>query len=161
VAGELQFVNPGEADFRLVKGSKAFDIGFENFPMDRFGVQKPALKRIAAQPHIPDLLFISNEKTLKELSWLNAKIKSVNGLGDRSAYGLPDENGVIVTALSPQSPLAKSGVQKGDVIRMANGEVVTHAEALLLVYEKVLWTGKLSIQVMRNQDLQDLVIGLE
>ena len=161
VAGELQFVNPGEADFTLVKGSKAFDIGFENFPMDRFGVQKPALKKMAAQPRIPDLLFISNEKTLKELSWLNAKIKSVNGLGDRSAYGLPDENGVIVAALSPQSPLAKSGMLKGDVIRMANGEVVTHAEALLLVYEKVLWTGKLSIQVMRNQALKDLVIDLE
>ena len=161
VAGELLFVKPNEADFTLNKGSKAFEIGFENFPMDRFGVQKPALKKLAAQPRIPDLLFISNEKTFKEQSWLQAKIKSVNGLGDRSAYGLPDENGVIVVELSEKSPLAKSGVLKGDVIRKANGEVVTHTASLLLLHEKVLWTGRLSIQVMRNQVLKDLVIDLE
>ena len=161
VAGELLFVDPPTADFRLQAGSKAFDIGFENFPMDQFGVQKAVLKKIAAQPRIPDLLFIADEKTTKEISWLQAKVKSVNGLGERSAYGLPDENGVIVLELSPKSPLAKAGLQKGDVIRKANGEVITHVEALLLTYEKVLWTGKMSVLVIRNQAELGLVVDLE
>lgn len=161
VAGELLFIDPITADFRLQAGSKAFDIGFENFPMDQFGVQKPALKKIAAQPRIPELLFIADEKTTKEVTWLQAKVKSVNGLGERSAYGLPDENGVIVLELSPKSPLAKAGLLKGDVIRKANGEVVTHVEALQLIYEKVLWTGKMSVQVIRNQAELGLVVDLE
>ena len=161
VAGELLFIDPAAADFRLQAGSKAFEIGFENFPMDQFGVQKPALKKIAAQPRIPELLFIADEKTTKEVSWLQAKVKSVNGLGERSAYGLPDENGVIVLELSPKSPLAKAGLQKGDVIRKANGEVVTHVEALQLIYEKVLWTGKMSVLVVRNQAELGLVVDLE
>jgi S1-C subfamily serine protease len=155
------FVDPAAADFRLQVGSKAFDIGFENFPMDQFGVQKPALKKITAQPRIPELLFIADEKTTKEVTWLQSKVKSVNGLGERSAYGLPDENGVIVLELSPKSPLAKAGLQKGDVIRKANGEVVTHVEALQLIYEKVLWTGKMSVQVIRNQAELGLVVDLE
>ena len=32
-----------------------FNIGFINFPQDRFGVYSPHLKAIASQPEIPDL----------------------------------------------------------------------------------------------------------
>lgn len=161
VAGELLFTNPTQGDFTIKKGSKAFDIGFENFPMNQFGVQKPSLKKQAAQPDIPRLNLPALEKILSEILWLGGKIKSVNGLGDRSAYGLPDENGVIVKEVPPSSLLSKSSIQKGDVILKANNETIKDIEALMKIHEQVAWTGHLSVQIMRNQERMDLIIELK
>jgi len=36
------------------EGSPALSLGFVNFPMDRFGVQRPALKALARTPALPD-----------------------------------------------------------------------------------------------------------
>ena len=49
------FIDPVNGDFRVKDGSPAFDIGFENFPMDQFGVKKASLKAIAKTPVIPDM----------------------------------------------------------------------------------------------------------
>ncbi len=161
VAGELLFADQTQGDFTIQKGSKAFDIGFENFPMDQFGVQKPSLKKQAAKPNIPVLQLPATEKILKAIAWLGGEIKSVHGLGDRSAYGLLDENGVILTAVPTPSLLSKSGIRKGDVILKANNEPIKDVEALLAVQEKVAWTGHLSVQVMRSQEKMDLTIELK
>ena len=45
----------GEA-FGVRDDSPALRLGFRNFPMDRFGVQKPALKAIARTPELPGAL---------------------------------------------------------------------------------------------------------
>jgi hypothetical protein len=51
--GDPRFVDPASGDYRVEDGSPALKLGFENFPMDRFGVQKPELKRIARTPDLP------------------------------------------------------------------------------------------------------------
>lgn len=50
---DAMFVNPAEGDYRVRDGSPALTLGFRNFSMDQFGVQKPDLKRIAKHPVFP------------------------------------------------------------------------------------------------------------
>ena len=52
---DAMFVDPAKGDFRVKDGSPALKLGFVNFPMDQFGVQKPELKAIARTPEIPKL----------------------------------------------------------------------------------------------------------
>lgn len=53
LVGDAQFVDPAHGDYRVKEGSAALGLGFVNFPMDRFGVQKPALKALARTPILP------------------------------------------------------------------------------------------------------------
>jgi hypothetical protein len=55
LVADAQFVNPAQGDYRVKEGSPALALGFVNFPMDRFGVQRPALKALARTPVLPDL----------------------------------------------------------------------------------------------------------
>jgi len=48
------FVDPAKGDYRVRHGSPALKLGFQNFPMDQFGVQKPSLKALARTPVLPD-----------------------------------------------------------------------------------------------------------
>jgi len=52
---DAMFVDPANGDFRVKEGSPALKLGFVNFPMDQFGVQKPELKAIARTPTMPKL----------------------------------------------------------------------------------------------------------
>jgi len=56
--GNPLFKNPEAGDFSVEKNSPSLKLGFVNFPMDNFGVQKPELKTIAKRPKIP-VLYIS------------------------------------------------------------------------------------------------------
>jgi len=53
VIGDALFVDPAKGDYRVKDGSPALALGFKNFPMDRFGVQKPALRALARTPILP------------------------------------------------------------------------------------------------------------
>ena len=53
LVADAQFVDPARGDYRVKEGSPALSLGFVNFPMDRFGVQKPALKALARAPVLP------------------------------------------------------------------------------------------------------------
>lgn len=52
-AGDPLFVDPAAGDFRVRPGSPALGVGFENFPMDRFGVRSRRLKARAEAAPIP------------------------------------------------------------------------------------------------------------
>jgi hypothetical protein len=47
IVADAQFIDPAHGDYRVKDGSPALALGFVNFPMDQFGVQKPELKAIA------------------------------------------------------------------------------------------------------------------
>ncbi len=47
IVADARFIDPSGGDYRVKAGSPALALGFVNFPMDRFGVQRPALKAIA------------------------------------------------------------------------------------------------------------------
>lgn len=154
VAGEAMFANAAKADYTVKAGSPALTIGFNNFSMDSFGVQKASLKKLALQPKIPLLV---NDKIIGDksiiTSFLGGKIKSVDGLGERSAYGLPDEYGIIIMTAPANSLLSQSGLQTKDVIRVADGKTVKTIKDLLEVIQSSNWKGKIEVELMRNQQV--------
>jgi hypothetical protein len=50
LVADAQFVDPAKGDCRVKDGSPALALGSVNFPMDRFGVQKPELKALTRTP---------------------------------------------------------------------------------------------------------------
>lgn len=52
LAGPPGYLAPERGDFRVGPGSPASHLGFENFPMDAFGVRPEALRRLASPPRI-------------------------------------------------------------------------------------------------------------
>ncbi len=47
------------------------------------------------------------------------------------AFGLPNTNGALVSSVGPNSPAAKAGLQRGDVIVEYNGRPVTDSDSLV------------------------------
>ena len=50
VFADPMFVDPAKGDYRVQDGSPAIELGFKNFPMDKFGTQKkefrPVIQRV-------------------------------------------------------------------------------------------------------------------
>ena len=130
VSGTLLFRDVSAGDYTVNPRCKAFSIGFENIPQDRFGVVSPHLKSLARQPSFPEMTMIIATEDAEIFQWHGAHLRSVAGLGDRSAYGLPDEVGLIVTEVAEGSPVHTAGLRVGDVIRTVEGKPVGDKESL-------------------------------
>ncbi len=60
LTGDARFVDPAHGDYRLRETSPALALGFVNFSMDQFGVQKAELKAIARTPRLPEVMAPAN-----------------------------------------------------------------------------------------------------
>jgi hypothetical protein len=139
IYGDPMFVDPSVGDYRLKEGSPAFKIGFKNFPMDQFGVQKPELKAIAKTPRFPRLRFNVKQNTTygrkdfekwKSESWMGAVIGELKK-GQHTAFGVSEESGGIhLIKVLPGSAAAKAGLQNGDLIQFINDQPVKNIAAL-------------------------------
>jgi len=121
VYGDAMFVDPAAGDFQVAEGSPALALGFENFPMDDFGVLKPELRREARTPRITGYGEATAPKTAgtrddRKHPWMGAVIKNLVGLGEMSATGMGRETGVLVVEVPPGSAAARAGFREGDVI---------------------------------------------
>ncbi len=148
--GDAQFVDAAHGDFRVKDGSPALKLGFVNFPMDQFGVQSPKLKALARTPEIPAIeapvAGNAAEAAIHTGTFAGATIRNISGLGDRSAYGLPDETGVLLLTVPAGALAAAAGLAKDDVIVAANGKPVATMDALQPVQ-----AAALALTIMRNQ----------
>ena len=63
--------------------------------------------------------------------WLGARVRNVAHPGEMSALGLPGVPGVLVLQVPAGSVLARSGLQKDDVIRSVHGAQTADVAALL------------------------------
>jgi hypothetical protein len=160
--GNPMFVNPEKGDFSLEANSPAFQLGFKNFPMDSFGVQKATLKAIAKQPEIPELNIMSFQKVQKSTrEWLGATIKSIETIEEQSASGLFSMEGVIILKLEKDNKLVKSGILEGDVIVGFDDEKVANITELLNKYQENLWHGKAVLTIIRDQKEMKIPIELK
>jgi hypothetical protein len=153
IVADALFIDPDKGDFRVKDGSPALKLGFVNFPMDQFGVQKPELKAIARTPEIPKVeRTVRKSRVVKRVNYAwQALIRDISGLGDRSAYGLPDESGVLLLDVPVASPVAKAGLQKNDVIIACNGQPVRTASDLQKLRDKAAGQ-KLTLLIIRKQN---------
>lgn len=156
-AGDPLFIDPAKGNFNVKPNSPALKTGFKNFGMGSFGVQKPALKSMALQPRMPVVQTTTAVNELnKPIDFLGGSIKSVEGLGDRSAYGLPDESGVIIIHAG-KGLLASSTLQSKDVVVSADGKKVSNVKDLLDTYNALKNFSKtIRLSIIRNQQQLDI-----
>ncbi|MBI3867449.1 MAG: PDZ domain-containing protein [Verrucomicrobia bacterium] len=161
IEADAIFADPGRGDFRVLENSPALKLGFVNFPMNQFGVRKTALKAIARTPETPHLMAFASvpegpgAKRSRHI-W-QAQARDISGPGDRSAYGLPDESGVLLTGVQEGGAAAKAGLRKHDVILGCNGRKAASLEVLRALQDAAAG-APLSLNISRKQ--QDMKIEL-
>lgn len=161
LAGDPMFENPAKGDYRVKPGSPALKVGFVNFAMDEFGVVSPGLKSKAEQVQLPVIKNLADSKAVSETAWLGGRLRNVNGLGDRSAYGLPDEKGVVIEAAPENSLLARAGMKPGDVIRVLNHRDIGDVAELMDVFQEINWMGEGEVAFFRNQATHKLKVSFK
>ena len=161
IVGDPLFLDPENGDFRVGAGSPAFELGFSNFPMDQFGVKKPALKAIARTPIIPKLVpekeNLYTRKSAIVASWMGANLHALEG-EEFSAYGVSkEEGGVALMKVPEESPAALAGLKRGDLIQEVNGDPVSSVEELYAALKKA-GPAPLHLGLIRNQERLPLTI---
>jgi len=168
LVADARFVDPASGDYRVKAGSPALTLGFENFPMDRFGVQKPELKAIARTPALPASLEAPavrsggrgrSHATTKTAQWLGATIKPIENEDEMSALGLGDRDGVLVVEVPAGSKAARAGLRANDVIRAVGGRSVKNLAAFSQVYRKAAKAGPVRLTVWRDQAEAVVTVG--
>jgi hypothetical protein len=159
LVGDAMFVDPAKGDYTVKDGSPALSLGFKNFPMDQFGVQKPELKRVARTPEMPVPGVKQKEPSRRDpqiVAWQGAKIKNIIGLDEVSIAGLNDETGVKLVEVPADSPAAKAGLRAGDVILKCNGKRTDSVADLLKLWKKV--PGVAKLDVWRDQRSMPIMV---
>ena len=158
IVGDPLFVNPAEGDFTEKENSPALKIGFQNFPMDKFGVISEKLKKMAKTPEMPQVITFSESSIGKVYNWLGGKVKNIKNLGEQSANGLSSIGGVLILEVPENSDLAHFGFVKSDVIVAVNGQNIKTFEQLLSMVEAKNEKGFFEVDVMRDQLINKLVM---
>ena len=160
VIADAMFVDPLSGDYQVKAGSPALQQGFENFPMDQFGVQKPELRALAKTPPLPGTLEAAQiesggwgrrHSAPKTAQWLGARLKGIETDGEMSAVGLGDKKGVLVVAVASGSESQKAGLKENDVIRAVDDQVVRGLKHFASVWEKHAAVGDVTLTVWRDQ----------
>ena len=161
ILADALFVDPAQGNYRVKEGSPALLLGFVNFPMDRFGVQRPALKALARTPVLPGQASVaaSQAREITPRSWLGASVRNVADMGERSALGLPGVTGVLVLEVPADSALARSGLQKGDVILSVDGSQTADVGALL--QQAPALTGFHSMALIVSRQQKEITLNLK
>jgi hypothetical protein len=143
------FADATKGDYRMTKGSAAFDIGFKNFSMDSFGVVSPALKLIAMQAPLPKLDFSFTAANIEVFEILGMQLKDVNN-GERSATGMDAERGLFVIYVKVNSPFY-GYLKPGDVILSFNGRETRNVRVVKESKIPVFTKGIIAVKIFRNQ----------
>ncbi len=162
VAADPQFVDPAKGDFRVKAGSPALALGFQNFPMDQFGVKKPQLKAIARTPVIPAVDLTDPvrkpRKTNLPTVWLGAKLHVLEGK-EFSAFGVAKEaGGVVLSEVPAGSAAALAGFQSRDLIQGINGQKISEIQALFKALAQA-GGGALAVELVRDQQPITLTVA--
>jgi len=159
----VRFVSAATGDFRVIPDAQTRAIGFQNFAMN-FGVTSTRLRRIAKATPIPALISTKFPAGVPTL-FLGAMVKSVETLGEQSAAGLGEANGVLILSVNAGSPAALGGLEAGDVIIGVENDQGTSPVSkidklpdLMSAVQARKWQGSIHLRVQRNQREQSFRI---
>jgi serine protease Do len=91
--------------------------------------------------------------------WLGVAIQDVTPAMAK-ALGLPSEAGALVGDVTSDTPAAKAGLKRGDVIFAVDGQPVTDSRTLRLHVAESSPGTKLKLTVLRNGAHQDITVTL-
>ncbi len=154
VYGNALFTDASKADYRVKDESAALKIGFQNFPMDQFGVVSADLKKVANHVVIP-LLMRSTVNKQPVYEFMGAMIKNLSTLGERSATGMASETGVLVLEVAEKSPL-RPYIKANDVILKVNNKTISKLTDLAAGYK-----GSVAITIFRDQKEQNVKVEIK
>ena len=163
VTGDALFVDPASGDYRVKPGSPALELGFQNFPMNEFGITSPRVKAIARTPRLPGATeaqpeTLTSARDGRTWQWAGATVRNVIGFGEVSAAGLPGESGVLVLEAPAASSAARAGLRKNDVLTKLGSHAITTVDDLKRSWEPVPAGAARDITVFREQREQKLRI---
>ena len=113
------------------------------------------------KPAITGIRTLEPEKKGAITAWLGAKIKNVETLGEQSASGLPDKDGVLIVEVEQGSLAEKNGLTPGDVIRNINRKPVSNVAEMLNSLQIIMWQGGAQAAILHNQQLKDVRLRLK
>jgi serine protease Do len=70
----------------------------------------------------------------------------------RAAVGLPERDGLLVRGVEDDSPAARAGLQRGDLIVAGEGQPLTTVDSLFALLDGLATGAALSLQVVRGTD---------
>ena len=70
----------------------------------------------------------------------------------RRAVGLPEHEGVLVRAVEEDSPAARAGLERGDLIAAAGGREVERMDALYEALDSARTDGRLELRIVRGTE---------
>jgi hypothetical protein len=125
IIANAMFIDPENGDYRVADDSPAIQLGFKNFPMDQFGVQKAELKAIARTPILPVVKKPVAESVNNVVSyWQGATVKGLSG-EEYSAFGVgKEEGGVHLIHVPAETLAANAGFRTNDLIQTVNGQSI-------------------------------------
>src|SRR5690606_1233398 len=115
----------------------------------------------AEKPIIEGIKFLKVMEEGATTEWIGATIKNIETLGEQSAVGSPDRDGVFLVQIESGSLAQKSGLLEGDVIRQLNGLPVLNTQDLLGKVQQVMWQGQTKVVILRNQQPKEILVFLK
>jgi serine protease Do len=79
----------------------------------------------------------------------------------RRAVGLPEQAGVLIRSVAESSPAERAGLERGDLIVKADGEVVVSVDALYRALDAVKPGATLGLDVLRGTDERHVGVSFE
>jgi S1-C subfamily serine protease len=78
---------------------------------------------------------------------VEAVLANPTALGVRA---LPTKDGLLLRKLAPGSPLRRTGLAEGDLVRAVDGTVIDGIEAGLALYQRLRHASRFSVEVVRD-----------
>ncbi len=154
----VAFVDAAAGNFTLAADSPVLGLGFQNFPMDEFGVRPAKLRARAPRPLIPRLRHFSEAASVPRFTWLGATLRALQG-EEYSAFGISAEAGGVVLIDAPGHAAAtQAGLREGDVIYSLDGQAVRTPEDLQRLIQAAVPNRNLRLGVRREQ--RDVTVPL-
>ncbi|MBE9205129.1 trypsin-like peptidase domain-containing protein [Nostoc sp. LEGE 06077] len=89
---------------------------------------------------------------------LTPELAKQNNSDPNSTFEIPEVNGVLVMRVVPNSPAAKAGIRRGDVILQIDSQSITNAEQLQNFVENTNLGQSLQVKVQRGNQTQQLSV---
>lgn len=150
-------INPGNSGGALVN-SKGELIGINTAILSRSGGYQGvgfAIPSNTAKPIMDSLL--KSGKVVR--GWLGVGIQDLTA-DLAQALKLPDASGVLVSSIQPNTPAAKAGLRRGDVILKVNNESVDSTGKLRNLIASDGAGTKITLQVRRDSRIENISLTL-